>query len=227
MKRYGKYGRKPSWILKRNGKCGKKVGWSVKWYGKYGRKVGWIVKKKIGKIWKKNKLNSEKIWKIWKKSMLNNEMIWKIWKKSWIVKSTGTKINLKQYGKKVRKKVQGGGKYGKKVREKNRGKVTWRPVTSLPVKHAQWSDPLDPPQISSNNKWNLLYTTTVVSSHYVVEDCDKFVVRCRRLQYDPITISKFLLRLCNVFDRFPVLMYYWHVFCIKTEFRKSFFIKTL
>jgi hypothetical protein len=29
-------------------------------------------------------------------------------------------------------------------------------VTSLPVKHAQWSDPLDPPQILLEN---LLYTT--------------------------------------------------------------------
>ena len=42
--------------------------------------------------------------------------------------------------------------YGKKVR----GKVTCLPVTSLPVKHAQWSDPLDPPQILLEN---LLYTT--------------------------------------------------------------------
>jgi hypothetical protein len=29
-------------------------------------------------------------------------------------------------------------------------------VTSLPVKHAQWSDPLDPPQILLEN---LFYTT--------------------------------------------------------------------
>jgi hypothetical protein len=40
-------------------------------------------------------------------------------------------------------------------------------------------------------------TKTVVSSHCVVEDCDKFVVRCRRLQYDSITIFKFLIRLCH------------------------------
>ena len=46
MKRYGKYGKKPSWI--------------VKWYGKYGRKL-W----KDMEIMKKDKLNSEKILKIW------------------------------------------------------------------------------------------------------------------------------------------------------------------
>ena len=49
MKRYGKYGRKVSWIVKR--------------YGNYGRKVSWIVKR-FGKLWKKSKLNSEKIWKM-------------------------------------------------------------------------------------------------------------------------------------------------------------------
>ena len=56
MKRYGKYGRKVSWIVKRFGKyrrntcsekiweknmeehSGRKVNWIVKWYGKYGRK---------------------------------------------------------------------------------------------------------------------------------------------------------------------------------------------
>ena len=52
MKRYGKYGRKVSWIVKRFGKYGRKSpGWIVKRYGKYGRKVS----------------NSEKIWKLWKK----------------------------------------------------------------------------------------------------------------------------------------------------------------
>jgi hypothetical protein len=35
----------------------------VKRYGKYGRKSSWIVKK-ILKIWKKPRLNSEMIWKI-------------------------------------------------------------------------------------------------------------------------------------------------------------------
>jgi hypothetical protein len=38
----------------------------VKRYGKYRRNVSWIVKM-IGKICKKSKLNSEKIWKIQKK----------------------------------------------------------------------------------------------------------------------------------------------------------------
>jgi hypothetical protein len=33
-------------------------------------------------------------------------------------------------------------------------------VTSLPVKHAQWSDPLDPPQIISENR---LYTTDSIT----------------------------------------------------------------
>jgi hypothetical protein len=156
-------------------------------------------------------LNSEKIWKIWKKSMLNNEMIWKIWKKSWIVET-------------VREKIQRGWEIREKSTWKKSGKSH---VTSGHVTSGQACAMVRSSGSSSNNEWNLLYTTTVVSSHYVVEDCDKFVVRCRRLQYDPITISKFLLRLCNVFDRFPVLMYYWNVFCIKTEFRKSFFIKTL
>ena len=62
--------------------------------------------------------------------------------------------------KKVEEKIRGGGKYGGIIREKStgkirggstgkkvRGKVTSLPVTSLPVKHAQWSDPLDPPQM--------------------------------------------------------------------------------
>ena len=59
MKRFGKYRRKVSWIVKRFEKYGKKVGWIVKWFGKctgkkYGkmksfitsctRTVGWIVK---------------------------------------------------------------------------------------------------------------------------------------------------------------------------------------
>ena len=48
MKRFGKYRRKASWI--------------VKWYGKYGRKVNWIVKR--WKIQRKSKLNSEKIGKM-------------------------------------------------------------------------------------------------------------------------------------------------------------------
>jgi hypothetical protein len=43
----------------------------VKRYGKYGRKVSWIVK--IWKIWKKRKMYSDKIWKAWKKDKLNSE----------------------------------------------------------------------------------------------------------------------------------------------------------
>ena len=53
--KYGKYGRKVSWIVKWYGKYrrklwkryekyGRKVGRIVKWFGKYGRKVSWIVK---------------------------------------------------------------------------------------------------------------------------------------------------------------------------------------
>ena len=45
--RFGKYGRKISWIpvVKRYGKYGRKVSWIVKWFGKFGRKVSWIVEK--------------------------------------------------------------------------------------------------------------------------------------------------------------------------------------
>jgi hypothetical protein len=39
VKRYGKYGRKASWIVINKGKYGRKVSWIVKWYGKYGRKL--------------------------------------------------------------------------------------------------------------------------------------------------------------------------------------------
>jgi hypothetical protein len=38
-KRYGKYGRKVSWIVKWFGKYGRKVSLIVKIYGKYGRKM--------------------------------------------------------------------------------------------------------------------------------------------------------------------------------------------
>jgi hypothetical protein len=38
VKRYGKYGRKVSWIVKTNEKYGRKVSWKVKRYGKYRRK---------------------------------------------------------------------------------------------------------------------------------------------------------------------------------------------
>jgi hypothetical protein len=31
VERFGKYGRKVSWIVKIYGKCGKKLGWIVKW----------------------------------------------------------------------------------------------------------------------------------------------------------------------------------------------------
>jgi hypothetical protein len=51
VKRYEKYGRNPSWIVKRFWKIQKKIvkwygkyGWNMKWYGKYGRKVSRIVK---------------------------------------------------------------------------------------------------------------------------------------------------------------------------------------
>jgi hypothetical protein len=44
VKWYGKYGRKPSWIVKWFGKYGRTVNWKVKRFGKCGRKVGWIVK---------------------------------------------------------------------------------------------------------------------------------------------------------------------------------------
>jgi hypothetical protein len=40
VKRYGKYRRKVSWIVKWYEKIWKKI---VKWYGKYGKKVSWIV----------------------------------------------------------------------------------------------------------------------------------------------------------------------------------------
>jgi hypothetical protein len=49
VKKYGKYGRKVSWI--------------VKWYEKYGRKVSWIVKcygKYRRKLWKDRENNEEK-----------------------------------------------------------------------------------------------------------------------------------------------------------------------
>ena len=71
-------------------------------------------------------------------------------------KSTGN-----NYGKIIRKKEQGK-KYGEKSTGKKstggkvRGKVTWLPVMSLPVKHAQWPDPLDPPHGSSaNTNWTV------------------------------------------------------------------------
>ena len=56
---------------------------NVKRYEKYGRKTSRIVKGKLNsqKIWKKSKLNSEKILKIQKKSKSNSEEIVKIWKK--------------------------------------------------------------------------------------------------------------------------------------------------
>jgi hypothetical protein len=36
--RFGKYGRKISWIVKWYGKYGRKVSWIVTGYGKYGKK---------------------------------------------------------------------------------------------------------------------------------------------------------------------------------------------
>ena len=41
--KYGKYGRKISWIVKRFGKYGRKVSWIVKRYEQYGRNPSWIV----------------------------------------------------------------------------------------------------------------------------------------------------------------------------------------
>jgi hypothetical protein len=38
VKRYGKYGGKPSWNVKRYGKYEKNVSWIVKRYEKYGKK---------------------------------------------------------------------------------------------------------------------------------------------------------------------------------------------
>jgi hypothetical protein len=37
VKKYGYYGRNPSWIAKRNRKYGRKVSWILIWFGKYGR----------------------------------------------------------------------------------------------------------------------------------------------------------------------------------------------
>jgi hypothetical protein len=64
VKRYGKYGRKQSWIVKRYGKYRRNQSWIVKWYGKYGRKASRIVKrfgKYRRKLWKdmKNMENME------------------------------------------------------------------------------------------------------------------------------------------------------------------------
>ena len=67
MKRYGKYGRKASWIIKSYGKYGRKS-WTVIRYGNYERKASRIVKRhdKYGR----KVANIEMIWKIWKKSKL-------------------------------------------------------------------------------------------------------------------------------------------------------------
>ena len=39
MKRYEKYGRQVSWIVKRHGKHGRKESWIVIRFGKYGKKM--------------------------------------------------------------------------------------------------------------------------------------------------------------------------------------------
>ena len=52
MKRYEKYGRKVSWIVKWYGKYGTKVSWIVKWYGQFG--------KYTRKLWKDTKNMEEK-----------------------------------------------------------------------------------------------------------------------------------------------------------------------
>ena len=41
MERYGKYGRKVSWIVKWYGKYGRKLSSKVKWYEKYVGTVSW------------------------------------------------------------------------------------------------------------------------------------------------------------------------------------------
>jgi hypothetical protein len=50
VKRYGKHGRKASWIVKWYGKYGRKVSWKVKRYGKYGRKVVKVIHPKV-QLW--------------------------------------------------------------------------------------------------------------------------------------------------------------------------------
>ena len=92
VKRYGKYGRKVSWIVKWYGKIRKKsrLNSEIIWekqgrkairivirYGQYGRKASLIVKW-YGKIWKKSKLKCEIIWKIRKKDKSNSDKIWTI-----------------------------------------------------------------------------------------------------------------------------------------------------
>jgi hypothetical protein len=57
------------------------------------------------------------------------------------------KIYIKNYGKKVRGKKLREKKYGKKIERKGHVTSGQSLFRSLPVKHVQWSDPLDPPQI--------------------------------------------------------------------------------
>ena len=52
MKRYGKYGRKVSWIVKRYGIYGRMISWIVKWFGKY--------RKKEVELWKDMEIMEEK-----------------------------------------------------------------------------------------------------------------------------------------------------------------------
>jgi hypothetical protein len=84
----------------------------------------------------------------------------KKYEKKYEKKSTGKKVREKGTGKKYVKKITGK-KYGKeidgkKVRGKSHVTSGQGLFRSLLVKHAQWSDPLDPPQIISENR---LYTT--------------------------------------------------------------------
>ena len=80
MKRFGKYRRKVSWIVKRYEKYGRNPSWIVKWYEKYGTKPSWIVirfGKYRRKLWN-DRENMEETqveeWKVEKK---------KLWKDIW------------------------------------------------------------------------------------------------------------------------------------------------
>jgi hypothetical protein len=71
--KYGKYGRKPSWIVKRYGKYRRNPSWIVKWYGKYGRNASRIVKrfgKYRRKLWKDIKNMEEKYFFLTKQLIL-------------------------------------------------------------------------------------------------------------------------------------------------------------
>ena len=77
MKRYGKCGRKASWIIKRYEQYGRNPNWTVKRYEKYGGKTSRIDKrfeKYRRQLWKdmeNTEENSENIRKLWKKDKSN------------------------------------------------------------------------------------------------------------------------------------------------------------